>query len=282
MPFTNQSILRLAMEQSAIDAHCSPEDFAREDNVVVTSVPDPRARKYLSLPFDCHLISYGSNIVASVSEPFREAAAGYIRRFPVEHCFETPALHVLEDAVREQGAKVCFMAEYFLPDLGALRPLDSPYPLKLLGPADFGPLYTGTWSNAFVQRPQGTGRAGHRGLRRRRAGRLCGLLGGLRGDVADRGGRPARLPAAGHCLGPHQPAGAGHSGAGQGPVLLCGVEQPAVGAQRHQKRVPPCLGGADRQKRRLCGPDERSTVKTRLSSRGPHPIRTGAAFVCAL
>ena len=98
MDFTNRSILRLAMEQSAIDAHCSPEDFTREDNVVVTSVPDPRARKYLSLPFDCHLISYGSNIVASVSEPFREAAAGYIRRFPVEHCFETPALHVLEDA----------------------------------------------------------------------------------------------------------------------------------------------------------------------------------------
>lgn len=151
MDFTNRSILRLAMEQSAIDAHCSPEDFAREENVVVTSVPDPRARKYLTLPFDCHLISYGSNIVASVSEPFREAAAGYIRRFPVEHCFETPALHVLEDAVREQGAKVCFMAEYFLPDLGALRPLDSPYPLKMLGPADFGPLYTGTWSNALCK-----------------------------------------------------------------------------------------------------------------------------------
>ena len=80
-----------------------------------------------------------------------EAAAGYIRRFPVEHCFEAPALHVLEDAVREQGAKVCFMAEYFLPDLGALRPLDSPYPLKMLGPADFGPLYTGTWSNALCK-----------------------------------------------------------------------------------------------------------------------------------
>ena len=39
MDFTNRSILRLAMEQSAIDAHCSPEDFAREENVVVTSVP---------------------------------------------------------------------------------------------------------------------------------------------------------------------------------------------------------------------------------------------------
>ena len=81
MDFTNRSILRLAMEQSAIDAHCSPEDFTREDNVVVTSVPDPRARKYLSLPFDCHLISYGSNIVASVSEPYREIAAGYIGRW---------------------------------------------------------------------------------------------------------------------------------------------------------------------------------------------------------
>lgn len=151
MDFNNQSILRLAMEQSAIDAHCSWMDFTRADNVVVTSAADPRARKYLSLPFDCHLISYGSNIVASVSEPYREIAAGYIRRFPLEHCFETPALHVLDDAVREQGAKVCFMAEYFLPDLGALRPLDCPYPLKMLGPADFGPLYTDAWSNALCK-----------------------------------------------------------------------------------------------------------------------------------
>ena len=151
MPFTNQSILRAAMEQSAIDAHCRWEDFTRADNVVVTSAADPRARKYLSLPFDCCLISYGSNIVASVSEPYREIAAGYIGRFPVEHCFETPNLHVLNDAVQKLGARVCSMSEYFLPDLGALRPLDCPYPLKMLGSADFGPLYTGTWSNALCK-----------------------------------------------------------------------------------------------------------------------------------
>src|SRR5699024_9552984 len=43
-------------------------------------------------------------------------------------------------------------------------------------------------------------------------------------------------------------------------------------------RVPPGVGGAERQKHRFCGADERSTVKTRPLSRGPHPIRMGAAF----
>ena len=64
MPFTDRSILQAAMAQSAIDAACRPEDFAKQENVIVLSKADPRARKYLSLPFDCHLISYGCNIVA--------------------------------------------------------------------------------------------------------------------------------------------------------------------------------------------------------------------------
>ena len=41
------------------------------------------------------------------------------------------------------------MAEYFLPDLSALRPLPCKYRLRLLGPADFTELYLPQWSNAL-------------------------------------------------------------------------------------------------------------------------------------
>ena len=58
---TNNEILRIAMEQHAIDANCSPDDFTRTENVVVISKPNENARRYLNLPFFCDLITYGSS-----------------------------------------------------------------------------------------------------------------------------------------------------------------------------------------------------------------------------
>lgn len=150
---TSPDIFQTALRQSALDANCSPEDFLRQENVVVASAAHPGARKYLTLPFDCQLISYGNNIVASVSETARAAVTDYLARFPVRHdCFETPGLLLLDDVLRGDGLRVCFMAEYFLPDLEALRPLDCPYETRLLRAPDFAPLYVPEWSNALCEK----------------------------------------------------------------------------------------------------------------------------------
>jgi len=63
----NKEIIEIALLQSAIDSNCFMEDFSRNENKVVLSVKNPKARKYLKLPFFCDLTSYGNNIVASVS-----------------------------------------------------------------------------------------------------------------------------------------------------------------------------------------------------------------------
>ncbi len=152
MNFTNAAILRIAMQQSAIDANCDTEDFLRSENMIVPSIVNPRARKYLSLPLDCNLISYGNNIVASINQKYRTIVSNYINRFPVEHCFETPNLHVLNDELQKEDLRICFMAEYFLPDLHELKILDCPYTTKLLHPKDFQTLYTPEWSNALCER----------------------------------------------------------------------------------------------------------------------------------
>ena len=149
---TNQDILRIALEQSAIDSACAPEDFLKGKGVAVISCEDPRARRYLALPFDLDLTSYGTNIVASCSEALLDVAKAYIDRFPAEHCFETPNLHVLMDALRPHGLDVCFMAEYWLPDVELLRALPCPYEAKILEPADFADLYLPEWSNALCEK----------------------------------------------------------------------------------------------------------------------------------
>lgn len=152
---TNQEILRIAMAQSAIDLGAAPLDFEKNENVIVISREDARARRYLQLPFSCQLVSYGNNVVASVSPEYREIAEIYINQYPAEHLFETPHLHVLNEALAERGQKICFMAEYFLPDVEALRTRtedDFPYRKRLLTQADFVELYLPEWSNALCEK----------------------------------------------------------------------------------------------------------------------------------
>ncbi len=148
---TQADIWRIAKIQSAIDAHCAPEDFDRAENVIVHSAADPRARRYLELPFACDLISYGPNLVASVSPQLEAAVRQYASQYAPAHCFETPNLHVLETSLRPHGYSACFMAEYFLPLLDALAPIRCGYELRVLGPADFAPLYTPQWANALCE-----------------------------------------------------------------------------------------------------------------------------------
>lgn len=73
----------------------------------------------------------------------------YIQTYPAEHAFETPNLHVLDDLIQPFGLKVCFMAEYFLPDMERLTALPCSYELRVLRPEDFADLYTEQWSNAL-------------------------------------------------------------------------------------------------------------------------------------
>ena len=146
---TQKEILQTALAQSAIDLNCTPEDLISGKKVVVESLPHPKARAYLRLPFSCNLVSYGGGAVASVSPEVRQIVTAYIEKYPAEHLFETPNLHALDDALAPLGLRTCFMAEYFLPELSALKPLPCKYALRLLQPADFQTLYLPQWSNAL-------------------------------------------------------------------------------------------------------------------------------------
>lgn len=148
---TNQRILEIALQQSAIDSNCRPEDFLSDINKMVTPYFHKDARKYLTEPFVCQLVSYGNNIVATVREDLAEQVKAYISKYPVEHCFETPNIHVLNDILQEKGLRICFMAEYFLPDIEKLSRLGCSYELKILESEDFAGLYQPQWGNALCR-----------------------------------------------------------------------------------------------------------------------------------
>lgn len=146
---TNEEILKIALQQSAYDCNCAPEDFLADKHVLTISKAHPKARKYLSLPLKCDLVSYGTNIVAQTSPELAGIVSDYIHTYSMEHCFETPNLHVLDEALRTFGLQSCFMAEYFLPDVTRLTPLGCGYELQILHQEDFQELYIPEWRNAL-------------------------------------------------------------------------------------------------------------------------------------
>ena len=147
---TNKEIREIALRQSAIDCNCDPDEFNSQHNIVTISKAHPKARRYLPLPLECDLVSYGNNIVAQVSERTRSAVTEYINKYPVYCCFETPNINALNDYLAPLDLKVCFMAEYFLPDVDKLKELDCGYELRVLRKSDFMDLYEEQWSHCLT------------------------------------------------------------------------------------------------------------------------------------
>lgn len=149
---TNKDILNIAMKQSAVDSNCNADDFKSVENKVVISKENPNARKYLELPFYCDLTSYGNNIVASVSGELSQIVEDYINKYPIEHCFETPNLHVLIEKLKPYDMSVCFMSEYFLPNMNVIKSLKCQYETRVLEPPDFQNFYLPQWNNALCEK----------------------------------------------------------------------------------------------------------------------------------
>ena len=146
---TNKEILQIALQQSAYDCNCEIEDFLSTENKIVLSKKHEKARVYLPLPLECDLVSYGNNIVAQVSERMQDVVIEYISKYAVARCFESPNVIALNEKLAEFGYKVCFMAEYFLPDMDELKEIPCDYEIKVLYPEDFKDCYTEQWGNAL-------------------------------------------------------------------------------------------------------------------------------------
>lgn len=152
---TNHEMLEIAMAQSAEDMGCAPQDFLAKDNVVASLNMGNGARKYLEKPISCYLVSYGNNVVAATTDELSNIVSEYVDKYTFYHCFETPHMHWLNERLSHKGHKVCYMAEYYLPDLKSVPHLSCPYQTRVLGQQDFGELYLPEWSNALCkERPQ--------------------------------------------------------------------------------------------------------------------------------
>lgn len=148
---TNREMMETAMRQSAEDMGCRGEDFSAGGNVVFPIKLGKNARKYLKEPITCNLISYGNNVVAASIPETMDLVAEYTEKFEFYHCFETPNMHWLNERLCTLGHKICFMAEYYLPDVNKIPSIPCAYETRILDQADFAGLYLPEWSNALCE-----------------------------------------------------------------------------------------------------------------------------------
>jgi hypothetical protein len=113
----NKDIWKIAIEQSSIDLNCEATDFLNSGSTVVISKLNEGRKKCYKEPLFCGLAYYGDGLVASVDERIKEFMEGFISRHSEYRCFDTPQLIVLNREFEKYGKCVCFIAEFFLPDL---------------------------------------------------------------------------------------------------------------------------------------------------------------------
>lgn len=110
---TNKEIMDIAMQQSAYDTNAKVSDFLQDTNVFVKSGVGPLARKYYKEPIACNFVSYGSNVVASVKDEFKEIVETYLSKFEFYHCFETPNMHWLDERMKEKDIEYVLWQSIF-------------------------------------------------------------------------------------------------------------------------------------------------------------------------
>lgn len=114
---TNQQIREAAMKQQAFGSNCAPEDFLRAENVFTVSKPNENAHKYFHLPVILDIVSFGTNAVVSGDVEIIEEIKPVVNGTSFYRLFETPKMYALNEALFRKNAKICFMADYFLPDV---------------------------------------------------------------------------------------------------------------------------------------------------------------------
>lgn len=138
---TNKDIWKIAMEQSAIDLNCSVDDFLNDGNTVVISKLNKGRKKCYKKPIFCGLAYYGGGLVASVDERIKDFIEKFISKHSEYRCFDTPQLIILNREFEKYGKCVCFIAEFFLPDIEKQININYKIVVKILSEDEIPSLY---------------------------------------------------------------------------------------------------------------------------------------------
>lgn len=138
---SNKEIIQIAMRQSAIDMNCAPEDFVNQQSRVVISKLNAGAKKCYKKRIFCGFTYYGTGLVASVDEKIKPFIETFMSRHSEYRCFDSPQLIVLNEELEKYNQCICFIAEFFLPDLEKEVTINNNMTIEILEEKDIFSLY---------------------------------------------------------------------------------------------------------------------------------------------
>lgn len=149
---TNREIMDIALRQSAWDLQCRVEDFFKAEPVVVISKPEKRKKKFMPEINALEMVTYGTNVVASVIPELKEIAEAYLQGKDPERAFETPGILELMNALKPLGYEIAYMGQDYLPRVELLKEMPCPFETRVLEKGEFEHLYTDDFSNALCEK----------------------------------------------------------------------------------------------------------------------------------
>lgn len=114
--FTKNEIKAELLRQLSVEYNCTPEDFAREENVITTACDRPERRKYTPTVPAFSMVTLGGNAVISADERLH----GWLREYAADKkgiwLFEYQHLSKIENELVKYGFRICQTSHMFLPE----------------------------------------------------------------------------------------------------------------------------------------------------------------------
>lgn len=109
-------MLKIAMDQSAVDMGCRTSDFNRDGYTLVESKLQEDRKNYYKEEFFCAFTFYGKGIVASVDSKIKGFVDNYLKKYDGYRALSSPEIILLNRELEKHNKCISYIAEYFIPD----------------------------------------------------------------------------------------------------------------------------------------------------------------------
>ena len=140
--FSEIDIRKIVKEQLALECNCSPNDFDKKENILVTPGFSEKRRKFSDKPFFFKMLTMGENAVISADERLHDWLREFINDKAGHWLFEHTKLRVIDRYLESFGKQLFETHHMFLPD-GEAKPKNADVPLKCFEREELRPFYEG-------------------------------------------------------------------------------------------------------------------------------------------
>lgn len=144
-------IIRLGMEQMALDLACSPKDFEKAENTIVTYKQLDGRRIFSSEDYFIKIATFGNGAVVSSNPLINDWCRDFFSKHRGIDCFEHPIMSGIDLELAKYGKRLNVVHELYLPYCNFKRKQDKLADIKWFEKDEISNLYNDRrFKNALI------------------------------------------------------------------------------------------------------------------------------------